>query len=246
MFVGVDGCRAGWFAVTLTPGPKWRVQVFANISSLWHECGGARLILVDVPIGLRDSGFSERQCDKLARKLLGRPRRSSVFPVPCRGAAYADAGKASDINKRLTGRRLSRQTLGITQKIQEVDRLLADDNKARSVMKEVHPELCFWALNGRAPMEYRKKDGRGSLERKRLLRTVCSFTDDLLRYALEENRGKVAEDDIIDALVAALTASKGMRGLSFVPDPPEMDSTGLPMHMAYYALPPATLARSVV
>lgn len=246
MFVGVDGCKAGWVGVTLTHGVRWKVQVFPDIFRLWHRCRGARLILIDVPIGLRNSGFSERQCDKVARKLLGRPRSSSVFPVPCRDAVYADAAKASDINERRTGRRLSEQALGIMQKIREVDRLLAVDNKARPVMKEVHPELCFWALNGRAPMKYHKRDVRGLLERKQVLRRVCSFTDDLLSYALEENRGKVAEDDVIDALVGVLTACKGIGGLSFVPDPPEIDSTGLPMQMAYYALPRTTLERSVV
>jgi predicted RNase H-like nuclease len=241
MFVGVDGCKMGWFAVSLTQGVKWKVQVFPDILSLWNQCRDARLILIDVPIGLRNSGFSERQCDKAARKLLGRPRSSSVFPVPCRDAVYADATKASDINERLTGRRLSKQALGIIRKIREVDKLLAVDNNARSVMKEIHPELCFWALNGRAPMKYHKKDERGLLERKQVLRGVCSFIDDLVSYALEKNRGKVAEDDIIDALAAAVTASRSICRLSFVPDSPEIDSMGLPMQMAYYVLPTPTL-----
>jgi len=150
---------------------------------------------------------------------------------------YSDATEASNINKRLTGRGLSKQVLGIIPKIREVDRLLAVDNSARSVMREIHPELCFWALNGRAPMKYHKKDERGLVERRQVLRGICSFIDDLIGYALEENRGKVAEDDIIDALSAAITASKSVYGLSFVPDSPEIDSTGLPMQMVYYVLP---------
>lgn len=240
MFVGVDGCKVGWFAVSLTQEVKWKIQVSQDISSLWSQCRHARLILIDIPIGLRNSGFSERQCDRAARKLLGRPRSSSVFPVPCRDAVYSDATRASDVNERLTGRRLSKQASGIIQKIREVDNLLTVDNNARSVMKEIHPELCFWALNGRAPMEYHKKDGRGLLERRQVLRGVCSFVDDLVSCALEENRGKVAEDDIIDALVAAVTASRSICGLSFIPNPPEIDSMGLPMQMAYYVLPTPT------
>lgn len=241
MFVGVDGCKAGWFAVSLSQEVKWKIQVSQDISSLWSQCRDARLILIDIPIGLRNSSFSERQCDRVARKLLGHPRSSSVFPVPCRDAVYSDATRASDVNERLTGRRLSKQAIGIIQKIREMDKLLAVDNNARSVMKEIHPELCFWALNGRAPMKYHKKDERGLLERRQVLRGVCSFVDDLVSYALEENRGKVAEDDVIDALVAAVTASRSICGLSFIPDPPEIDSMGLPMQMAYYVLPTPTL-----
>ena len=237
MFVGADGCKVGWFAVGLTEEANWKVQVFPDISSLWNQCRDARLILIDVPIGLRNSDSSERYCDKAARKLLGRPRRSSVFPVPCRDAVYADATKASDINERLTGRKLSRQTLGIIRKIREVDQLLTVNKNARSLIKEIHPELCFWALNGGRPMKYHKKDERGLLERRQILRGVCSFADDLVDHALEKNRGKATEDDILDALVAAVTASKSIYGLSFVPTPPEIDSMGLPMQMAYPVLP---------
>jgi len=237
MFVGADGCKVGWFAVGLTEEAKWKIQVFPDISSLWNQCRDARLILIDVPIGLRNSDSRERHCDKAARKLLGSPRRSSVFPVPCRDAVYADATKASDINQRLTGRKLSKQALGIIRKIREVDKLLTVNKNARSLIKEFHPELCFWALNGGRPMKYHKKDERGLLERRQVLRGICSFVDDLVGYALQKNRGKAAEDDVLDALVAAVTASKSIYGLSFVPDPPEIDSTGLPMQMAYYVLP---------
>ena len=237
VFIEVDGCKSGWLMVRLTRETKWKVQVFQDISSLWNQCRDASLIFIDIPIGLRDSGFNERQCDRAARKLLGRTRSSSVFRVPCRDAVYADATEASNINKRLTGRGLSKQVLGIIPKIREVDKLLAVDNNARSVMREIHPELCFWALNGRAPMKYHKKDERGLVERRQVLRGICSFIDDLIGCALEENRGKVAEDDIIDALAAAVTASKSVYGLSFIPDSPEIDSTGLPMQMAYCVLP---------
>jgi len=237
IFVGADGCKVGWFTVGLTEETNWKVQVFPDISSLWDQCRDARLILIDVPIGLRNSDSSERRCDKEARKLLGRPRGSSVFPVPCRDAVYADATKASDINERLTGRKLSRQALGIIHKIREVDQLLTVDKNARSLIKEIHPELCFWALNSGRPMRYHKKDERGLLERRQVLRGVCSFADDLVDHALEKNRGKATEDDILDALVAAVTASKSIYGLSLIPDPPEIDSKGLLMQMAYHVLP---------
>ena len=237
VFVGADGCKAGWLSVKLSGETKWEVQVLPDVSSLWDQCRDAGLILIDVPIGLRNSDSSERRCDTEARKLLGRPRGSSVFRVPCREAVYADTTKASDINKSRTGRKLSRQALGIIPKIREVDQFLTVHTNARSFIKEVHPELCFWALNGGRPMRYRKKEKGGLLERRQVLRRVYPFTDVLVKLALEENRRKATEDDILDALVAAVTASKSVYGLSFVPDSPEIDSTGLPMQMAYYVLP---------
>lgn len=44
----------------------------------------------------------------------------------------------------------------------------------------------------------------------------------------------VAKDDILDALVAALTAKRGYKlGLKAIPEIPEYDSKGLPMRMVY-------------
>jgi len=90
VFVGVDGCRAGWLAIGLETEGNWQVNVFPDVSSLWNHHRGASLILIDIPIGLKASGKAERRCDPVVRKLLG-PRRSSVFPAPCRGAIYASS-----------------------------------------------------------------------------------------------------------------------------------------------------------
>ena len=32
MFVGVDGCRAGWFAVGLETADRWQVDIFSDVS----------------------------------------------------------------------------------------------------------------------------------------------------------------------------------------------------------------------
>lgn len=157
MVVGADGCRAGWFAVTLTKDGPGRPQIFLDVFNLWREHTEAASILLDIPIGLRESGPQERLCDLRARQLLGR-RGSSVFPVPCRDAVYAEAyPEACDINQHLTGRRLSRQTWNITPKIRQVDELLSGQASARLQIREVHPEVCFWALAGGHPMRHSKK-----------------------------------------------------------------------------------------
>lgn len=237
MFVGVDSCKAGWLAISLTEESKWQVDVFTDISSLWNQCKDSRLILIDIPIGLRDSGSNERSCDKPARRLLGRKRGSSVFPVPCRSAIYANITEASDINKRLTDRRLSKQVLGIIPKIKEVDELLSADTTVRSQIREIHPEICFWALNGKKSMTFSKKDERGIQERKEVLISVYPYCGDIFNYAEREYlRNEVARDDILDALVAAVTASKERQGLSTIPENPVFDSKGLPIEMVYYPI----------
>lgn len=77
IFVGVDGCKAGWFAVALTDGNKWITQVFPDILSLWNffwkKYPEGLQIFIDIPIGLRENTNLERLCDLQSRKLLGKP-----------------------------------------------------------------------------------------------------------------------------------------------------------------------------
>jgi len=234
-FVGADGCRLGWFAVLLYGDADWKVDVFSDVSSLWNKCSSASVILLDVPIGLRERCSQERLCDIEARKLLGPKRRSSVFPAPCRPAICQSLSykEASDINEQKTGRRLSLQTWNIIPKIREVDILLSEHESARSRVREIHPEICFWALAGR-PMEHSKKTRDGFSERKQVLQSVYPHTDDVISYALSTyKRKEVARDDILDALSAAVTATVGVEGLVSIPETPEFDSQGLRMEMVY-------------
>jgi predicted RNase H-like nuclease len=107
-YVGADGCKKGWFTVGLDGETGWEVKCFDYITELWAHYKNTKLILIDMPIGLRDSGTGERVCDREARRLLGRKWRSSVFTVPCRPAVYAVTyDTANGINKELTGRALS-------------------------------------------------------------------------------------------------------------------------------------------
>lgn len=234
-FVGADGCKAGWFTVQLTKGTDWKADIFPGVFSLWKKYSSASVMLLDVPIGLRERGREERLCDIEARKLLGPKRASSVFPAPCRPAICAKTYKeASDINAQLTGRRLSRQTWNIIPKIREVDVLLLDDESARSRVRETHPEICFWALAGGRPMKYSKRTEEGFSERRQALQSVYSNTDEIINYALDiYRREEVAKDDILDALSAAVTAMLGARELVSIPERPEFDSRGLHMEIVY-------------
>ena len=233
MFVGVDGCRAGWLAIGLETEHDWKVNTFPDVSSLWDHHRGASLILIDIPIGLKADGRAERRCDPEARKLLG-PRRSSVFPAPCREAIYASSyQEACDVNQRLTGKRLSVENWNIIPKIREMDCLLSDDASARGRIREIHPELCFWGLASR-PMQHAKKRSEGLLERTQLLQSIYPQTSDIINHTLSTYRRKdVARDDILDALSAAVTGLMGKQNLTSIPQEPEFDEWDLRMEMVY-------------
>lgn len=234
-YIGVDGCKAGWFWVGLGSGDGYSLGVADSIRDLLKELTDPKLVLVDIPIGLRTDSEEERVCDKRAREALGRPRGSSVFPAPCRPAVYAsDLNSASQVNKAKTGRGLSRQAVNLIPKIREVDTLLQESPEAREVVREIHPELCFWALNGREAMTDGKKNPEGLLER---LEILTSFDDRAGSVAAEallgHPRSVVARDDVLDALAAAVTASHS-NALRTLPETPERDQQGIPMEMVYW------------
>ena len=235
VYTGVDACRAGWFAVMLGEGREWQAAIFPDIFHLWKHCQESKLILIDIPIGLRQGSSGQRLCDQEARRLLGGRRSSSVFPVPCREVIYADRDRADELSREITGKGLSRQSLNIINKIKEVDELLLSNRNARSRILETHPELCFWALNGCVPMKHSKKKREGFLERMKILRSFYPCAEEMVHYAGKYYpRGELARDDILDALVPAVTASRGGQGMSFLPEKLTLDARGLPMRMAYY------------
>ncbi len=238
-FVGVDGCPGGWVAVVQAGDGFLGCEVLPSFAAVLGRHPLA-LILVDVPIGLCDAGPEERLCDREARSLL-KQRRSSVFPAPVRAAlCAADYKAASLLNREETGGRrgLSRQSWAITPKIREVNECLAGDHGPLPVVREMHPELCFWALNGRQPLLHNKKTEEGYEERIALLSRShagsASFVDAVLR---EHRRCVVRRDDVVDALVGSVTAFLSGGGLKTLPEAPECDSAGLPMEMVYFAVP---------
>jgi predicted RNase H-like nuclease len=243
VFVGVDGCSAGWFAVFLAEendkNREWRVEIFPKFPSLFDFLKKEYkledfLILIDIPIGLKTGSSGKRLSDFGARKIL-KTRKSSIFPVPCREAVYAESyEKACKVNFELTGKSISKQAWNIVPKIREVDTYLIENEILREKVKEVAPEICFQEFAGFS-MESSKKSLSGFLERIKTLRTVCQLTDAIFETAFSKYRRKeVAKDDILDALAAAITAKRGYEnGFEYVPSNPETDSKGLKIQMVY-------------
>ena len=233
-FIGVDGCQKGWISISINSRKNWEIEIFSSIIELWNKYFNAKLILIDIPIGLRDKGETPRLCDIAARKHLTRKRSSSIFPPPCRSVLSIDSYPlANQINRTLTGKGLSKQAWNIKAKIKDVDDFLQNNPKARQVFIESHPELCFMALAKRKPLDFYKKTKQGINERINLLNSYFEASTSILKEGLQKfEKNDVAVDDILDSLVLALSASQGINNLNFIPENYEHDSTGLPMRMA--------------
>ena len=181
-FVGVDGCKGGWFSVGLNVS-NWETKVFPSFGELLHFYSDAELVLVDIPIGLPE-GEGGRDCDREAREKLGRPARVKRLPnadSPGSATGVARARGPRDCRPRRAGSRRERNRHADLQhrsKIAEVDEVMRTRGAKRAtpVVREVHPELLFWALNGGKPMESSKKGKPGRDERLRVLQRCTEPT----------------------------------------------------------------------
>jgi len=215
---------------------SWSVSIVAT-DAIASVIALATTVFIDVPIGLPDDACGQRACDQEARRLLGRGRGSSVFPVPARASLLArDYHQALAINRRRTGRGISKQSWLISPKIRVVDNLLQTDTGLRGVLRESHPEICFWALNGAKPMRYNKKSAQGRDERIVLLRRYYPAADAIYADATTRwRRREVARDDIIDAMVLAVSARFGAGRYRTLPQNPSRDAVDLAMEMVFWA-----------
>ncbi len=208
----------------------------STLAELLAQTSEADTVFIDIPIGLLDASPVGRQCDIEARRLLGR-RASSVFNAPIREIlGLPDYQEANATSRRLAGKGLSKQTWNICARIREVDSLLQADPKARRIVREVHPELCFYGLARGRPMLHNKKTKDGFEERLKIIEGNLPGAGEFVQSALADYpRSTVAADDIPDAMVAAITASLKPYWQT-LPECPERDSEGLPMEIVYSLL----------
>ncbi|HZH09221.1 MAG TPA: DUF429 domain-containing protein [Microvirga sp.] len=234
---GVDGCRAGWIAALMQVGIPSSAQIVVapTLAAIADAPEKPAVIAVDMPIGLPErTNGSGRLPEQLIRPLLGQ-RQSSVFAIPSRQAVHAqDYGEACRLALATSDppRKVSRQGFGIFPKIREIDALLRTRPELVDRVFEVHPELAFWALNGRQALDQPKKVKGVPYEPGMRLRRTLLKTSGLLGEAVIDSpppKGAAA-DDLLDAL-AGLTVALDLAtggGQSF-PDPPGRDAHGLPV-----------------
>ncbi len=153
------------------------------------------------------------------------------------------------IQREITGKSLSVQTLDIILKMAEVDNLLPRNEPP--YIREVHPEICFWALNGGNAIVPKKDTqlGRGTrIARINRVEVPAERIEEILAETLAAfPRSQIGQDDILDALAAAVTAYRGWPDhLPALPGPPrngeenlptQDPQTGSPMEMVFWEPP---------
>ena len=233
--IGVDGCKGGWFFIAIGPGDTLEYGIFTTIERLWRTYSEARFILIDIPIGLPSTEIKTRPCDKAARQILSPKRHHSIFSPPCRDALTAESYRqACRINHNVCDRKISKQAWYISRKIKEVDDLMTAHPAAQDIVKETHPEVCFWALAHKEPMGHYKKSPAGKAERFAILNKYFGKSSAVINSALGRYpRKQLAPDDILDALVNAVTAARLDASMETLPPEPTRDMLGLPMQMVY-------------
>lgn len=94
---------------------------------------------------------------------------------------------------------------------------------------EVHPEVCFWALNEQRPLVHRKKSEAGVVERLGILSPVFP---EIEHHLLSRPPG-LGKDDLLDAAAAAWTAMRWHQGKADCVCSPERDEKGLAVTICY-------------
>jgi len=123
---------------------------------------------------------------------------------------------------------LNWQSFFTVGKIREVD--LAMTPQLQQRVREIHPELSFWALGGGKPAEHNKKKLAGRTERIILLSAMFSDLEQFVAQVRQPR--KVGPDDILDAVAAGWTGGQAVIGKAkTLPENPESDSRGLKMEI---------------
>ena len=197
-----------------------------------------------MPVGLpAHSPAKGRLAESAVRPLLG-DRKSSVFRIPSRRAVEASvAAEPSDQRERfLHACRIARETSDdskafakqgfyILPKVVEIDRFLRGHPDWIARVRETHPELAFWRLNGGQPLKLAKKIKSSvsapGLDLRRDLLVKAGFARELVSQPAPKG---AAADDLVDALACAAIALRIEKGLAqSFPSSPPRDEFGLPM-----------------
>jgi predicted RNase H-like nuclease len=239
LYLGVDWSSGSWFAVVFDSDGFDHATVVDEIGELWHRYeDDTERVLIDIPIGLIEEGETGRECDSLARDVVG-PRSPSIFTPPVREATRKRRYPAAQrVNERKSGRGLSKQAFNISDGIAAVDDLLQNVPEAGAAFAESHPEVCFRALAGEE-LKHSKRKAGGYAERMRALATFDPDAPAAVQSAAQAAGDEdVTVDDVLDATVLAYAARPGTGELYSLPAEPPTDAKGLPMQIVYRAEKP--------
>ena len=219
--IGIDGCLGGWIAAVFEDSKFfWRKVVKLNDLKSLLEI--SELTLIDMPIGLLTSyRTGGRVCDQMARKLLPKHKKSSIFSAPPRSILHENNyDNCRNILKQENGG-ISLQSFHLLPKIREVDDLIRANKKIK--LLEAQPELVFQnlGLNDAAP---NKKIKGGRSARLMILR------EQNLQFIWPPPIG-FPKEDCLDALALAVRTAQG--NLKTVDSNPVIDLHGICMQIHF-------------
>lgn len=254
---GVDGCPAGWIAVTLSqlgplapPGPQ-RPPGWPGLPGPPHRPGPASpargrpgvpvvsivvaAALVDLPLApvvgidmpLGLLACGWRDADQLARRALGR-RGATVFAIPPRPVWDAPSfAAANQVCRELTGKGLSVQAWGLRRKIAE-----ATEYRRRAAARR--PPLPLYEVH--PELSFAALAG-APLPDSKHTKAGLAVRRDLLAQAgiaLPARVPGAAEDDLLDAAAVAWSARRIAAGQATVlTNPSQRADDGLEIAVRY-------------
>jgi predicted RNase H-like nuclease len=231
IIAGSDRSKAGWLTLVLVNGVL-KAHLYPDFNKLLQKQPALDVLVADVPIGLPHE--YPRQCDKLARETV-KPRHNSVFMTPLRQVLdCSNHSEANSKHRELAGVGLSQQAFHILPAICEVDNAIQAGEISADILHEGHPEVSFWAINGKQGIMDYKKTPVGHYFRRRLLER--EFGEDHLPAIRKQFplKRQAADDDIVDALAMLWTAQRIAAGKAErIPAQPDRDKTGIDMAIWY-------------
>lgn len=235
--VGIDGCRGGWIAVSITDA-DFEVDMYHNIREITSKYLEADYLFIDMPMGLPEDDQALRP-DAEARTYLS-GRGSCIFNVPCRQALYEVNYKdASEINRIYLGKGLSKQSFAICNQIRELDEFLENEPEFKDRLMESHPEICFAVLASKdskwvLPLYNSKHTDEGYLDRIDVMEEFYDKTSEFIEVVSKDPTLSKYQVDCVDALCLAVSARMCMmNGLRSIPEVPERDAREIPMRIVY-------------
>jgi predicted RNase H-like nuclease len=226
LLAGVVPCPRGWLVqparlhgIAVVAENPWVARSVAEILDYRPDYS---VIAIAAPVGLPEDPFGGfRGCDRVARRMLGWPRRSAVLPVPSRKALAAPSfAKAQELEPWLTP---------LNYRKFKWWRDLAGEMQPylqRRVFAAL-PELTFQMLNGDRPLRSPRYWVTGRTERWNLLRDRLPGLEMALSQGIPAG---AMEYHVLDAAALLWTARRiAGRAITRYPADPEWDDAGLRM-----------------
>jgi len=217
-FFGIDGCKSGWFVAQLQDNKTLNFWLIESLDIINDITKKSAVVGIDIPLELHEKGT--RMAEKEARTLLGR-RAATIFSPPAIKTLNAKTyEEACRINYNEEGKKISKQTWFILNKIKEARKIYLDKVSNKKLF-EIHPELSFMAMNRMQVLIDSKKTIEGRKKRLKLINGYYpSFSFDDVREKFSSK--DVADDDILDAIAVLWSTQKIIDNIaSYVPKKPE-------------------------